>query len=461
MAALCRLGELDQARRLTETIDWFYHRTIAVAALIRAQDDPEDALGIADALGDVARERVLPAVAGVLGRAGDHDRAWALIDTIVSEDVRYDAVLAWAGETCVTGDVDQAIEMVLRHGPLRSLSGRTKITAQADALTHLAEEMVVRGEPGLARHLAGQAESLARTAAHTWELSMVLAALAKLVCEAGDVRRAETLARMIDPRESPGVAEPLAGLLSSAGDADLAETLILSGTTVRGFKDALIDLIRRAAATGDVDRIGRLVEHARAIEPPPEGGDREAWALVEVLAAAGELDAAQTAAEAIAPGWIRREAFVHLIRAAGAAGDVERAQVLVAGMDEPAFRDRAEVIALVEGLAAGGHLEKAVEVAQEASSAVFAALVRVVAVRDPHEAVSVAERISAPSHRVRALVAAARATPHARSRFLAEAMRTGPWVRTLPALTGEEKADLLDVVDELNAFRRARPRPPV
>jgi hypothetical protein len=402
-------------------------------------------------------------VAGVLGRAGDHDRAWDLISTIVGEDLRYDAVLAWAGEVCVTGDVHQAIEMVLRHGPLEVLSGRTKIAAQADALTRLADEMVIRGEPGLARHLAGRAESLARTAAHRWELSTVLAALAKLVCEAGDVRRAETLARMIDPGASPNVAGPLAGLLSSAGDADLAEALISGGTTVRGFKDALIGLIRRAAATGDVDRIGRLVEHARAIGPPLAGGlerDLEARALVEVLAAAGDLNAAQTAAEVIAPGLIRREAFVHLIRAAGAAGDVERAQALVAGVDEPAFRDRAEVIALVEGLVAGGHLEKAVEVAQEvSSSAVFAALVRAVAIRDPHQAVSVAGRIATPSHRVRALVTAAGAAPQARSRFLAEAMRAGSWVRTLPALTGGEKADLLGVVDELDALFRVRPRP--
>lgn len=106
--------------------------------------------------------------------------------------------------------------------------------------------------------------------------------------------------------------------------------------------------------------------------------------LVEVPATAGELDAGQSIAGIIENGSIRRK-----------------------GAD-PSHQS-------------GGRRGRCLAQAAS-SSAVFAALLRVPAGRDPGQAISVADRISNPSHRVRALVEAA---PHTRSRFVAEAMDPG------------------------------------
>jgi tetratricopeptide (TPR) repeat protein len=464
--ALCQAGETDRALALSEKIAQPFFRGSAVADLIRATGhDLRRARELAETIADAGtREYVLPALVEVMARAGDHTQARTLLGTMTNSRQRQQAVVALAAAMGADERVDAAMALAVTPGAHRPEPESPDVAFQAETLAALADSIVLTGDLDQARKVAETAESVARTAAHSRELERMVRALATAVCAAGDVRRAETLARLIiDPANSQDAVRRLADLLSVAGDIDVAEAL--ARNIIRPYQAAepLAALVRRARVAGDANRVRRLAGHAESLLRPERGAASElaAGGLARVVAAAGEPDRACAIAETIPEGPGRTRALVQLIRESAAAGEGDRALELAKTITGEHDRRRA-IIAVVEGMGAAGEAERAVEIAeaQRRPDDALLVLVRELAARDPRQAMSVAARIRSSRSRAQALVAAAEHAPELRRRFLADAMRTDHWERTVAALDQSETTDLLGVVDELSLLHRSRGLPP-
>ncbi|MEU9833853.1 trypsin-like peptidase domain-containing protein [Streptosporangium sp. NPDC048047] len=379
--------------------------------------------------------------------------------------------------------------------------------ARAKILAAVAKAMAEAGEPGAA-------ETLARSIDRVEQRSWALAAVVKAMAEAGEPGAAETLARSIEETDRRIWAlAAVARASRSAGLLDEAERLIPSVTDPDTQAQAVVTLVRAAAECGDVaraevlvhriPRMGQRVPALSAVLRALAGGDRDRipavmkeaeeaaetilrergqdralGALVTAIARCGDVARAVALADRLPP-YPRSSALAALAGAVGADGDPERAQELVDAIPLD-FRRAHALCALAKEVAGRGDRPWAADLAEEAE-----ALTRGVATRgrriramvavaeafgacaDPR-AETVASAMDSPHHRVRALAAAAGATPDpGRARELAEQAETlartrapsTPWAQ-VPAAVADAVAAGGDL-DRAEELALAIPEPAV
>jgi hypothetical protein len=418
------IGEIDRARRLVAdaeglvrgATDSFKHQALAkVAQAATAVDDVEraQALGRITIGSTHSWQAQGPNVRAVRG-GGDFDRAEALARAITDPRRQERALLEIAEVATSTGDLRRA-ETLARaitdpHFQARALAGIAQLVAtagdlgqaetlaraitdphhQARALAGIAQLMAATGKVDHAGRLTADAEALAQASidsdrrADKWIKAERLGRVAEVVAVAGDVDRAEALARAItDPRGRDRALAEVAKVATAAGHLNKAEALArgITDTDSHQQAQALRGVAQAVMAAGDVDR---AVAVAGAITSP----SWQAGALTDLVkaaAAAGNIDRAEAIARAVtvphqrppskrefavwgrrgeveSTDWIiareRAESLGTVAKAAATAGDVDRAEALARSITNPYWQPRV-LVEVVQAAAAAGQVDRA------------------------------------------------------------------------------------------------------
>jgi hypothetical protein len=284
----------------------------------------------------VWRAAALEDVAAAVVNSGDLDRAEALARSIPDQYHRARALADVAKAVAVAGEPDRARVLARQAGALAKALTRPDL--QVTALGYLAAEAAGAGDLDQARTLAGHAEALVQLITPLWQAG-VLAYLAVAAVRTDDMDRARTLTGRAETlaRSTPSLgwsSEALACLarvLIDAGYLDRAESLAQS-IIDPGPRARTLTCIAKVVSTRDLDRAEALV---RSITDP----DLQAKSLADlaaVVAAAGDRDRARVLvgqAEVVArsvtnPGW-QTMILADLAAMVAVAGSRDRARVLV------------------------------------------------------------------------------------------------------------------------------------
>ena len=141
-----------------------------------------------------------------------------------------------------------------------------------------------------------------------------------------------------DPDRRARVLADLAEAAAGAGDLDRAEALARTITDPDRRARALADLAEAAAGAGDLDRAEALAGRPRPRpgRSPTRTGGRGRWPTWrEAAAGAGDLDRAEALARTITDPDQRARALADLAEAAAGAGDLDRAEALAGGRGVP------------------------------------------------------------------------------------------------------------------------------
>ncbi|MFI6959895.1 hypothetical protein ACIBJI_41335 [Nocardia sp. NPDC050408] len=315
-------------------------------------------------------------MAGAVARAGDLDRAAALIaraeaiaDSITKLELQAWDLVSVAEAAAKLGDFDRAETIA---------DSITVIKQQVWALASVAEVLARAGDIDRAGALIVRAEALARSLtqpshqdryyqrARALELSAQAAAealgfdRAEAGAKAGDLDRAETLAdSLADSEQQARVLVSMAEAVARADDVDRAGALIVRAEAIahpirttwsiyNGSDQArpvrILALVADAAATVDhIDRAGNLIGHAEAIAHSITDADEQASALVSVadaMATVSDVDRAAALivrAEAIANSidnpYTQARVLVSVAEAAAKIGDLNRAETIAHSID--------------------------------------------------------------------------------------------------------------------------------
>ncbi|WP_371635784.1 hypothetical protein OG988_15505 [Streptomyces zaomyceticus] len=242
--------------------------------------DVEDRVGpLADLHGTALIGRQVQAGTAVeaLARAGEYDRAEALLRGITTMTTRYMAVTALVRQLFEEGLSGRAEALV---------EGVAGVGGREGLWVLLAEEAATRGRGAVA-------EGYARRVSRVGDRARVWAAAAGAHARAGDAERAEgCLAQVGQGGGDPLLVVPATvGVLLARGDggavdALLADALDRAGTGTVADSGRLEETVRTLVAVGDPDRATAFV---RALAARDGGANRDPWfALVTALADGGE-----------------------------------------------------------------------------------------------------------------------------------------------------------------------------
>lgn len=359
-----KLGRPDHAEALTQTMTDRKTRQTVASDLAAAAFDVGDlvrAERLARTLGQSDnRDSLLARVAMELIRDGRPDQAESiselLADPVHRATVRTELAFVALDAALEIADFDRAELLidVIDPGP-DSGSSSTDLS------------YTVRGVSGL------HVPEIGSTRAG------LLAELKVSVAMAGDDERAqrlaaaaETAARSVRPEDPARELGGLLELIAILGDVDWAEALADS----IGSTEAWLQLIASAVGLGELERADGYI---RLLRPP---GSRY-WLpgkLVDIFAAAGDLDRAEELIEQTTPGR-RQFPFDSLVEAAMEAGDLLRAQRFVSRLSSP-FVVKVLVIALAAAANDDDELEQAVQLARTMGDAQQQALALTVAAEE-------------------------------------------------------------------------------
>ncbi|MFJ9770677.1 hypothetical protein ACIRVF_05495 [Kitasatospora sp. NPDC101157] len=402
-AALVRAGHVDRAVELVRSGGSRSGPEADLARLVRVAGEAGDLDGarvLLDSLTDRAlRDDALVAHIAAVARAGDHERAARLAQT-----VRYphNWPRAWAGLAKAVadgGDFPAALEHLARAVECAGRgaeSGRVLVTAVE--IAHAAGDRVLAGDfadrvedlvRSEGRESVGQRAFLVAVLAVEARLgdldrldavlrSVARAAAARSAAEAEAAAAAagpgdgqadpDVLCLTIRARPSPHfdariVPELLEALAESADRevalavADRAEELLRRDTWFEGFalREAVTSLLARH---GRVERAMALVDR---IDDPDLRTARTAH-VVEVLARSGDTDRAEALARALADRRARSRALMAVVGELARSGETARAEALVPAIPDRWGRGEA-LIDVVAALARQGEPERAEDLA--------------------------------------------------------------------------------------------------
>ncbi|MFD8321502.1 hypothetical protein [Kitasatospora purpeofusca] len=377
----------------------------------------------------VHQQTELACLAGVTARSGDFHRALAIIGTIQDLTQHVSAL------TIVTQAAADAGDFVLAESVARTIDNAV---GQRDAaLAIVAEAALAAGVPDRTAEIISTIET-----AHPWQ--RVMGAVVGAAAAAGDQRRTGSL------------MGKLTGEIEQAGD-NLDEWTVL----------VLAESIARAGATEQSEHIGRMlrdfVPRARALAAA--AGAAASAGRPDLAAAL--LDEAEATARAIGGPRDRPRTVGSLIKAsAWAQGEDDTMAVLGSAASLAHVTDGTSerihtLAAVAEAIARAGDHERAADLAVELKDPLSRAssygypellgrLVRAAADSGRQEhAASIAERITAPSVRARALAHLANAADPVAARLLtAQAFDLGLW-SAVDTLNRLEPAILLLLAEDL------------
>jgi hypothetical protein len=309
------------------------------------------------------------------------------------------------------------LKLMCRKGELTTAERLVPDTANpAEAYIVLAEAAITMGDLDRGRNYAVRAEAASRASGQFINQDKALEALAKVVVKAGDVPRAEALARLVsDPggHRHRRVVELLAPLLAEAGEFVLAESFVRAERDQHTQLKLIIPLVRRLWQAGERERARDLTAQAQMIADNPR--DSFLMPLVfEVLVNSGEDDRAIELVRSSGNDW---GALPALVRVLGLVGNLDGAAALLNSF---------------------GHSYYALEA--------FEALAEVVGADPVHPLLG---KIGDDKKRAMAMVAIAKhAEPILRKRLLTEAIELSHWTEPLLVLAQDDPGAALTIVDE-------------
>jgi Flp pilus assembly protein TadD len=320
--AIAHAGDVDRAEAMARTIADFHTQEQVfgeLAVVIARVGDITRAEGLARAISNpYVQERVLGELASTIASSGDLHQAETLARTITDHKSRAQVLTELAAVAVHTGDRDGAYRLATNA---EALARTTTIDPRTrdEALRVLAIAVVQAGD-------LKRAEVLARAITSTRARDEALHVLAIAVARAGDLKRAEDLARAITSSSAQRrVFNGLAALAVQVGDLDGAEALIRAIAHPGAENQMLRGLAAAIAQTGDLDRAESV---ARAITRP-EVQARTLGALATAIAQTGDLDRAESVARAITRPEVQARTLGALATAIAQTGDLDRADRLV------------------------------------------------------------------------------------------------------------------------------------
>ncbi|MFH8691399.1 hypothetical protein ACH4EC_31580 [Streptomyces anulatus] len=438
------------------------------------------------------RDELIPRIAAGLATVGHHEDAAAMVDQLRSRpDAFSNGLLLITTALAESGDVDKSLEwahhitepvdrcnaftaigrrLATSDGPLRTKQTAQAIldvldelpdgNAQVTALVAMADFLSRAGQDEPARTAAVAATDAARGGSAPRGDVAAQVAVASALAAAG----AEDDARHLIDRATESAEAGRQGHvrlmcllkvargLHSMGCHDRKEELLaalLDESRRESPGPEHTDFLRRIAEafgeTGSPDRAGELarelLDRAMNVTSP----SLRRWiryGAAEAFLAAEDFGAALTLTGALPEG--EEPSFLsNVVRKLVEVGDPDRAAQL-AGEISGVYGDQESLRYVAAGMAAKGDLPRAVALLNEISvpalreaamGEVVSASVRADA---PHDAHTLADAITDPGHRSKALAAIARAhgpTPKGRV-LLVEALALGPWDQLVEAMAG-------------------------
>ncbi|ATY10658.1 hypothetical protein CU254_09405 [Amycolatopsis sp. AA4] len=458
---LVRRGEVDRARALAQErgVTRVLFR-LDVTAELAASEDPAGVVVARFPEGE-REHTVVPLLIEFLAETGRLADIPAVLESMTNPFARRTATTRFVQALVAAGEADQAFHWTLRYPAARRSS--FELEAEAQRFVVLAEALLSVGDFARARQAAERAESVTRRPVDDPRAAAAISALSKTVVAAGDVRRAELLAPLVQS-DLQGLTEikSVASLLAERGDPRIAEKLIRGVDFWSAMREPVILLARRLRAEGDRAALARIAEYVRSRvkETPPDWrlGWNESRSAVVMLAAAGE-PAELVELVAAHPEEARLDSAIEdAMEDLAARGEAAVALELCGYLDE---RDVVRVQrTLVRGLAAAGHLDQAEAVLERVEDdpereRLTLAFLPELARHDLPRALAQARLVESAEDRARLLVEiSAAAPPDERRRILAEAVGLDHWSVIVPAMDTGELAGLLDVADRFGALYR-------
>ena len=332
--------------------------------------------------------RIVASLVGVLATAGKFDQAESLVRSITSPVWNAQARLALAKAAPGNSRTVAQAEASIRDVPIplqkvRLLGELSKVIARSGdldrAMTILAsvrspdarEEMILE----LARAAVGfpDVTKIRSLAAQRYRLRWHeegLVEIVKIICDLGDLRRAEEVSRSITRPTFKASALMQVAKAVSRNDlpnasklADEAERIARSLPNLEERNRMRVKLLRAVAMAGD---LGRAEAIAESISDP----DRRAQAMMELakaVAMAGDLGRAEAIAESISDPDRRAQAMMELAKAVAMAGDLGRAEAIAESISDPDRRAQA-MMELAKAVAMAGDLGRAEAIAESISN---------------------------------------------------------------------------------------------
>ncbi|WP_236246873.1 hypothetical protein [Streptomyces sp. CC210A] len=465
-AALARTGRIAPAEALARTLTRPGERAEALAAVLEAATDPRQALTLARETEGLIGEVTEPggqrtSVAVALARTGRFGRAAQVVRDTTDQRERTAAartvatVLAEAGEARLAEDLARTItDRFALEDALTTVVAATAVSGDTAGARALARE--IGSEPkheeralkaaALALAAAGdpwRAESFAHAAVEVAEnlvasddaeavsrelfgppLQDALASVAVAIAKAGNADRAERLLRHIpEPGLRERVLSDVARAVGGTGDLDRATALATHVSDPHLRAQVTADLAASAARFGQHGRGEYLARAAeaqyRAIAPSYEH-ERLLPGVVETVARAGSEDRAEAIARHVAHPIARIEA---LLAVAGAITDDDaRARTLIDDAENLAQTIgnrylRADALASVAAASGPDRGRSPLQDAERAArsiadrstaqDALTSVVVAAAELGDLAVATTLAELITSPNPRARALTALA------------------------------------------------------
>ena len=433
------------------------------------------------------RVAVLRVVVETATAAGREERALRLAAEVRPDGVRDHLISAIAGALAARGELDQAVEVARRIGPPRvrertlvavaAFADRARALSIGESLTAPARqvEVLVAADPAL----LDRARAIARRIEVPYERADAVATLAAAVSRQGNTPDALALVRTIAGGrrrraallaivraapaaavrlESAGVDERTAALAEAAAQDGRTEQAITITDAFRHAYDRARTLIRIAVTTAEQGRIDEALRVHDVIDPWFSGVSVLAR-IAEAAARTGHLARAITMITE--PELLRRALgkpvwnFTDVIsgaRAVAATGDSDGALTIARSLGDSSFS--ADALAAAAAAAArAGHPDTALRLADaitcganavpQFAAAIARARVRAQAATaattaargDLTTAVTIAERITDPAARLRAITAIAAHAPPAALPGLTAVVEAGPAAdRALPLI---------------------------
>ncbi|POX51653.1 hypothetical protein C3489_19470 [Streptomyces sp. Ru71] len=461
LAARCAAtaAELTAAMADPDDVEWLFPQ---VAAGLGATGQHERALDLVESfLADP--EDGLVEIGVVAAESGDVGRALALAEDLTEPIYRAKVLNAVGKELAASGDPVRTMRVADRA--LDVVGDVLYPHWQVQLLVDTADFLYRAGHRERADAVLVRATHLARYGLAPWQWVNTLVEVAAALGRSGQrdrarrvVRRAEeTIAAL--PDDSYGRLmnlTKLARVLHHTGrraEADDLFRLLLDEIRTRLGRAERADALQRVAeafaGTGNPGGAAELAREIRDLSLTADSPSRRRWdtyAAATAFLAAGEVDEA-LALKGDLPREVVPEFLSGVVEKLVELGDLDRAALFTEETADTAMGERSLGF-LAAGTAAGGDIARGLALLDEihrpvlrerAMPALAKALVRADA---PEQARDLADAITAPEHRGKALAVIARSLgPSPRGRLLlVEALSLGPWSQ----LIGE----IADVVPE-------------
>jgi tetratricopeptide (TPR) repeat protein len=219
---------------------------------------------------------------------------------------------------------------------------------RAEALGHLAMAAKDAGHTVYAAKLVDDAEDAARSIVSSLAQARARAWLSRVIAQAGNLQRAEDMARSVPPESSWDryALVYLAEDYAKSGDIARARSVAVSCSHWSSRAEALTGVARIFAKAGDFSKARLAVDDAETAARSAAGAQQQAPAMAaaaEAAAAAGDLDRArlliddaETLARSVTDSSQRASALTAAAEAAATAGDPDRARLLIDDAEAPA-----------------------------------------------------------------------------------------------------------------------------